>query len=106
MRRAAGIGEDRMAIRLVLADDHPIVLQGLQQLFERHDDFTVVSCCPDGATALEAASTHQPDVLVMDLRMPGLSGLDVLRTLAASPHPCRVVLLTATVRDSEEMEAV
>jgi DNA-binding NarL/FixJ family response regulator len=95
-----------MAIRLVLVDDHPIVLQGLEQLFERHDDFEVVSCCPDGATALVAVEKYQPDVLVMDLRMPGLSGLDVLRSLSASQSRCRSVLLTAIVRDSEVMEAV
>jgi DNA-binding NarL/FixJ family response regulator len=95
-----------MAIRLVLVDDHPIVLQGLQQLFERHDDFEVMACCPDGSTALEAVEQHQPDVLVMDLRMPGLGGLDVLRALAASQSRCRTVLLTAIVRDAEVMEAV
>jgi DNA-binding NarL/FixJ family response regulator len=96
----------RMPIRLVLVDDHPIVLQGLEQLFDRHDDFEVVSCCADGATALDAVRTHQPDVLVMDLRMPGLSGLDVLRRLAGADHGCRTVLLTAIVRDSEVVEAV
>jgi DNA-binding NarL/FixJ family response regulator len=95
-----------MAIRLVLVDDHPIVLQGLQQLFERHDDFEVVGCCPDGTTAIEAVGELQPDVLVMDLRMPGLNGLDVLRTLATSQSRCRIVLLTAIVRDSEVMEAI
>ena len=95
-----------MAIRLVLVDDHPIVLQGLEQLFERHEDFEVVSCCPDGATALVAVEKYQPDVLVMDLRMPGLSGLDVLRSLSASQSRCRSVLLTAIVRDSEVMEAI
>jgi DNA-binding NarL/FixJ family response regulator len=93
-------------IRLVLVDDHPIVLQGLEQLFERHDDFEVVSCCADGATALDAVAKYQPDVLVMDLRMPGLSGLDVLRSLSAANSRCRSVLLTAIVRDSEVMEAV
>jgi DNA-binding NarL/FixJ family response regulator len=95
-----------MPIRLVLVDDHPIVLQGLQQLFERHDDFEVMSCCPDGATALEAVGKFHPDVLVMDLRMPGLSGLDVLRALAAKQSRSRTVLLTAIIRDSEVMEAV
>ena len=95
-----------MAIRLVLVDDHPIVLQGLEQLFERHADFEVVSCCPDGATALDAVEKLQPDILVMDLRMPGLSGIDVLRSLSASRSRCKSVLLTAIVRDSEVMEAV
>src|SRR3990167_10670087 len=95
-----------MAIRLVLVDDHPIVLQGLQHLFERHDDFEVTCCCPDGATALDAVGKYQPDVLVVDLRMPGLSGLDVLRALSANQSRCRTVLLTAIVLDSEVMEAV
>jgi two-component system, NarL family, nitrate/nitrite response regulator NarL len=93
-------------IRLVLADDHPIVLQGLQQLFERHDDFQVVSSCPDGTIALAAVTEHQPDVLVMDLRMPGKSGLEVLRALASRQQTCRTILLTAIVRDDEVMEAV
>ena len=93
-------------IRLVLADDHPIVLQGLQQLFERHDDFQVLSSCPDGTTALAAVTEHQPDVLVMDLRMPGKSGLDVLRVLSSGRSSCRTILLTAIVRDDEVMEAV
>jgi DNA-binding NarL/FixJ family response regulator len=95
-----------MAIRLVLVDDHPIVLHGLEQLFERHPDFDVVRCCADGVTALDAVATHQPDVLLMDLRMPGLSGLDVLRTLSTQQSRCRCVLLTAIVADSEVMEAV
>jgi DNA-binding NarL/FixJ family response regulator len=95
-----------LAIRLVLADDHPIVLQGLQQLFGRHDDFEVVASCADGGAALAAVAEHQPDVLVIDLRMPGKSGLDVLRALSAAHSACHTVLLTAIVRDDEVMEAV
>jgi DNA-binding NarL/FixJ family response regulator len=95
-----------MAIRLVLVDDHPIVLQGLQQLFDRHDDFEVVACCSSGGAALAAVAQFHPDVLVIDLRMPGLSGLDVLRALAVAHSRCRTVLLTAIVRDAEVMEAV
>ena len=95
-----------MAIRVVIVDDHPIVLQGLQQLFERQADFEVVSCCPDGTSGLNAVGTYQPDVLVMDLRMPGLSGIDVLRELSVNRSACRSVLLTAIVRDEEVMEAV
>lgn len=95
-----------MGIRLVLVDDHPIVLQGMQQLFERHDDFDVMASCPDGPTALRAVAKFHPDVLVIDLRMRGMSGLDVLRALSKTHNPCRAVLLTATVRDSEVMDAV
>ena len=58
-------------IRIVLADDHPIVLQGLQHLFVRHAEFEVLACCANSASAIEAARTHRPDVVLIDLRMPG-----------------------------------
>ena len=95
-----------MSIRIVLADDHPIVLHGLQQLFERQGDFAVLACCADGAAALAAVRTHRPDVLVLDLRMPGQSGVDVLRAIAGEQLGCKSVLLTAAVRDEEVVEAV
>lgn len=95
-----------MSIRIVLADDHPIVLQGLQQLFERQGDFDVLCCCSDGAAALHAVRDRNPDVLVLDLRMPGKTGLDVLRMLSTEHMKCRTVLLTAAVRDEEVVEAM
>jgi len=95
-----------MAIRLVLVDDHPIVLHGLQRLFERHGDIQVVASCADGNAALEAVRAERPDVIVLDLRMPGQSGLDVLRTIASEQLPCRTVILTAVVRDHDVTEAV
>jgi DNA-binding NarL/FixJ family response regulator len=95
-----------MPIRVVLVDDHQIVLHGLQQLFSRQPDFEVLHSCSDGASAIEAVLDSRPDVLVLDLRMPGQSGLDVLRALAARQVECRSVLLTAAVRDEEVMEAV
>lgn len=95
-----------MPIRVVLVDDHQIVLHGLHQLFERQGDFEVAAACSDGASAIEAVRTHRPDVLILDLRMPGQGGLDVLRALAAQQLACRSVLLTAAIRDDEVMEAV
>jgi DNA-binding NarL/FixJ family response regulator len=95
-----------MPIRIVLVDDHQIVLHGLQQLFDRQNDFVVVAACRDGAAAIEAVARHEPDVLVLDLRMPSQSGLDVLRALAGKHPRCRRVLLTAAIRDEEVMEAV
>ncbi len=96
-----------VAIRVVLVDDHPIVLQGLQHLFARHADFEVVACCPDAETALAAVRAEQPDVLVLDLRMPGMSGLDLLRTLASEgTTPRRTVLLTAAITEEQVVEAV
>jgi DNA-binding NarL/FixJ family response regulator len=95
-----------LAIRIVLADDHPIVLQGLEQLFSRSPDFHVARCCATGDEALTAVREEHPDVLVLDLRMPGKNGLDVLRTIAQERLPCRTVLLTAAAREGEVVEAV
>lgn len=94
------------AIRLVLADDHAIVLHGLKRLFEGHADFEVVACCRDGAEVLRAAQSDRCDVLVLDLRMPGLTGLDVLKTIADEGRTCRTVLLTAAITDDDVVEAV
>ncbi|MEO8071097.1 MAG: response regulator transcription factor [Acidobacteriota bacterium] len=87
-------------IRVILADDHPIVLHGLQQLFERLQDFTVVCCCATGHDALAAVRTREADVLVLDLRMPDCNGVEVLRAMSREPPMCRTVLLTATRRQS------
>jgi DNA-binding NarL/FixJ family response regulator len=95
-----------MPIRLVLADDHPIVLQGLQRLFETQPDFVVAACCGSGEAAIESVRRVRPDVLVLDLRMPRTTGLDVLRTLAAEKLPCRTVLLTAAIPDDDVVESV
>ncbi len=93
-------------IRLVLADDHAIVLHGLKRLFESHHGFEVVGCCRDGEEALNAVRADGCDVLVLDLRMPGQTGLDVLRTLNAEKRPVRTVLLTAAISDDDVVEAV
>lgn len=88
-----------MAIRLLLVDDHPIVLQGLQRLFDQHADFEVVATSRTAGEALAAIRDHHPDVIVLDLRMPGASGIDVLRGAGAGPW--KTVMLTAAIRDDE-----
>ncbi len=95
-----------MAIRLVLADDHPIVLQGLKQLFEQQPGFEVVAACASGDEAVRAVTRHEPDVAVLDLRMGSVSGLGVARALASQDVRCRIVILTAVMRDDEVSEAV
>jgi DNA-binding NarL/FixJ family response regulator len=93
-------------IRIVLADDHSIVLDGLRRLFESQADFQVVASCADGNSAVDAVRAQSPDVLVLDQRMPGVTGLDVLRFLSNEKIECRTVLLTAAIRDDEVVEAV
>ena len=67
-----------MPIRLVVADDHPLILEALQQLFSLEPDFELVACCRNGAETLQAIKTHQPDMLILDVRMPG-QGIHVKR---------------------------
>jgi DNA-binding NarL/FixJ family response regulator len=93
-------------IRLVIADDHAVVLKGLQSLLSLEPELVVVATCTDGDTTLEAVRRHRPDVLILDLFMPGIDGLDVLRALKPDPEAPRVILLTANVDDEEVLEAM
>ena len=95
-----------MPIRLILADDHPIVLEGLEQLFRVEPDFQVVARCRDGEEALREVRAHQPDVLILDIRMPRRDGLDVLRTVRLEGLTTRVVLLTAALEEEQLVEAL
>lgn len=95
-----------MSIRLVLADDHPLVLEGLANLLRPEEGFEVLARCATGRETLEAVEAHAPDLLVLDLRMPGLDGLDVLRELRARSSAVRVVLLTAALDEDDVLEAI
>jgi two-component system, NarL family, nitrate/nitrite response regulator NarL len=95
-----------MPIRAVLADDHPIVLQGLQHLFARHPDIEVVASCASADEALAAAREYQPDVAVLDLRMPQRSGLDLLVVLGRDLPKVRCIVLTAAITQDQVLEAL
>jgi len=92
-------------IRIVLADDHPIVLEGLAQLFATEPGFEVVARATDGDEALAAVRSHRPDILILDLRMPGRNGLEVLRELRREAIPTHVVVLTAA-ESGDLLEAI
>jgi DNA-binding NarL/FixJ family response regulator len=95
-----------MAIRIVIADDHPIVLDGLEQLFRLEDELEIVARCSNGVEALEAVLRERPDILILDLRMPHRSGLGVLRELKEKAPDTRVVVLTAALDEDEVVEAI
>jgi DNA-binding NarL/FixJ family response regulator len=95
-----------MPIRIVLADDHRIILEGLEQLFHRETDFEVLAACTNGDEALKAVRELGPDILVLDVDMPRMDGLTVLRRIHDEQIPTRVVLLTATVGDADVLEAM
>jgi len=93
-------------LKLVLADDHPIVLDGLEQLFRAQKDVTVVARCQDGVETLRAVRQHRPDVLLLDIRMPAPDGLQVIRNLQKDCLPTRIVLLTVELSEDDVLEAV
>src|SRR5438093_2955362 len=86
--------EGAMPIRLVLADDHPLILDALEQLFGLEPDFEVLARCQNGEEALKAIDSYKPDVLILDLRMPLKDGRAVLRAMQQAQCPTRVDLLT------------
>jgi DNA-binding NarL/FixJ family response regulator len=95
-----------MTIRLVLADDHPLVIKGLELLFATEPDFAVLAYCADGEQALQAVRQLTPDILVLDLRLPGQDGLAVLRELRRENQPVKVVILTGELSEEEALEAI
>jgi len=93
-------------IRLVIADDHAVVLKGLMALFGTEPDLAVVADCTTGEQAIRAVREHHPDVLVLDLRMRDLDGLAVLRALNEQGIRPRTILLAAEIDDDQTLEAV
>jgi len=81
-------------LRILLADDHVTVRQGLKMLIDSQEDMTVVSEASDGTAALEQARTLRPDVIVMDISMPGMNGLVATRTLKQIQPDSVIVILT------------
>jgi len=82
------------ALRIFLADDHPIVLAGIRALIEAEPGLVVVGEAADGLTALEGAIQTAPDVLVLDMSMPGMNGADMAEQLGRACPACRSVALT------------
>ena len=105
-RPAQGKGGAGVTIRLVLADNHPLLLDGIVRLFEHEPDIEVVARCDGGEAALRAVREHAPDVLLLDLNMPPVGGMEVLRRLARDGSIVRVVVLTAEVAEDELLEAI
>jgi DNA-binding NarL/FixJ family response regulator len=93
-----------VAIRVILIDDHPLVLNGLAQLLGSGPDFEVVAMCGNAADGLRAIETLRPDVVLLDLVLPDESGLSVLRRLNPATPPA-VVVLTATQDEGQLLDA-
>jgi len=93
-------------IRIVIADDHPIFRDGLRKLLSLEEDFKVVAEARDGKEVLEVLEEHQPDILLLDLKMPGLDGLTALQKLQNSRSKTKVIVLTASEDKNQFVQAM
>ena len=94
MKRKSNPVASQTGIRILIADDHPVVRQGIIANLKPQRDMTVVGEADDGAEALALIKKHLPDVVLLDLRMPRIDGLDVVAEVKASKLPIKVIIMT------------
>jgi DNA-binding NarL/FixJ family response regulator len=101
-----GKEKKKATVRILIADDHPIVRDGLKKLLLLEDDFEVVGEAGDGREVLDKVQELDPDVLLLDLRMPNLDGLSALQALQQTNKRTRVIVLTASEDKNEFVQAM
>lgn len=95
-----GENEHKKNIKIILADDHSLIRKALIDIFKKQPNFEVIAEAEDGSTAVKLASEKTPDIIIMDISMPGLNGLEATRQIKAS-HP-EVNILVLTIHDEME----
>ena len=85
-----------MAVNILLADDHRMVREGLKQLLETDSEINVVAEAGDGYECLNLTNKTKPDIVLLDINMPNMNGIDVLKELKEKNDPLKVLILTAT----------
>ena len=100
------MGDAAQSVRILVADDHPIFRDGLRKLLEAEKDFEVIGEASDGGEAIEMAQRLKPDILLLDLAMPRVPGLEALRLLGNSVETIKVILLTAAIERDQIVDAL
>jgi len=81
-------------IRILIADDHSMVRQGLKQILELEEDISVIALATNGNEAVKLAKEHRPDIILMDINMPGTNGLQAIGELKLEKFPSKIIVLT------------
>jgi two-component system, NarL family, nitrate/nitrite response regulator NarL len=100
------VADQQPALRIVVADDHALVREGLRHLLEANGGFAVIGEAANGAEAISLAQRLKPDVLVLDVSMPRMTGFEALRELNTSGNALRTLLLTAAIDRAEMLTAM
>jgi len=95
-----------MTVRVLLADDHPLLLHGIRWLLESKNDFQIVGETSDGLEVLPLVERFKPDVLIVDLMMPGLNGLEVTRQVRQRHEGIRIIILSMHKDDGYIIQAL
>jgi DNA-binding NarL/FixJ family response regulator len=97
---------EEAGIRILLVDDHPVVRAGLASMLSSIRGIIVCGAASTGEEALEIIDLERPDVLLLDLRMPGMTGIELLKAIRTKPHPPKALVLTSYSSDEEIYRAI
>ena len=93
-------------IRILIVDDHPLVREGICSLVEKQEDMLIVAEASNGREALQTFQQHLPDITLMDLRLPGMDGIDVMTAILAEFPDAKIILLTTFSGDAQILRAL
>ena len=100
------MSDDSQRIRILCADDHPVVRQGIAGLVAVHSDMTLVAEASNGREAIQQFRAHHPDVTLMDMQMPEMGGLDAIAAIRAEFPDARIIVLTTYSGDAQALRAL
>jgi DNA-binding NarL/FixJ family response regulator len=100
------MSDDRKQIRILAVDDHPLLRQGIAGLIADEPDMTLVAEAANGREAIHQFRTHRPDITLMDLQMPEMSGLDAMVTILGESPEARIIVLTTYSGDVQALRAI
>src|SRR4030088_2890135 len=106
MRKSDDTGVAAAPIRIVVADDHPVVRFGVKNMLENEPGFEVVGEAEDGDIAITQTLELEPDILLLDLAMPRLPGLEALRAIMSRSPRVKIIMLTSTISSQQIIEAL